>query len=162
VMLVLLVVDRGETAKPGARVCAASRLSGTIARLGGAMWRVVLALGACGPIRIEDGPDSEPEAAIRPPDRTSAPGLTWKSVGAPFVRRGASRCPQRRREGRRPERCAEQRELRHARPRRGAGGAIDFVLDGKGPAMPPKGEPAPSAKEVEGRFLLWLDCGAPK
>jgi hypothetical protein len=38
---------------------------------------------------------------------------------------------------------------------------IDFVLDREDPTMPPEGEPAPPAKEIE-TFLAWLDCGAPE
>jgi hypothetical protein len=125
------------------------------------MWRVVLALGACGP--IPDWKDSGDSAAddSRPLDPDECKGLTWKSVGSPFVQAWCVECHSVSVKG--DDRndapvsvnfdtrdlVAAQAELLH------------FVLDGDGPMMPPEGEPAPSAEEIE-TFLSWLDCDAPE
>ena len=125
------------------------------------MWRVVLALGACGPIPDWRTPDSTPEGGDSPPDPDECEDLTWKSVGAPFVQTWCVGCHS----------VAVKGDDRNDAPNSvnfdtrdlvaAQAELIDFVFEGKGPTMPPKGEPAPSAKEVE-TFLLWLDCGAPK
>jgi uncharacterized membrane protein len=126
------------------------------------MWRVVLALGACGPIPDWKTPDSTPGGgADSQPGPDECAGLTWKSVGAPFVQTWCVQCHS----------VAVKGDDRNDAPNSvnfdtrdlvaAQADLIDFVLDGKGPEMPPKGQAAPSAKEIE-TFLLWLDCGAPQ
>ena len=124
------------------------------------MWRVVLALAACGPIPEWREPDSTPPSDDSQPDPDECKGLTWKSVGSPFVQTWCVACHSVEVKGKdRNDAPAsvnfDSRELVAAQAE-----LIHFVLDGKGPTMPPKGQPAPSAKEIE-TFLLWLDCGAP-
>ena len=125
------------------------------------MWRVVLALGACGPIPDWKTPDSAPEAGDSQPGTEECAGMTWKTVGAPFVQTWCVQCHSVAVKGDDRNDAPnsvnfDTRDLVAAQTE-----LIDFVLDGKGPEMPPKGQPAPSAKEVEA-FLLWLDCGAPE
>jgi hypothetical protein len=122
------------------------------------MWRVLLALGACGP--IPDWKDSADSAAgdSQPPDPDECKGLTWKTVGYPFTQTWCVECHSVGVKGDdRNDAPAsvnfDTRDLVAAQAE-----LIHFVLDGQGPPMPPDG--GPSAKDVE-QFLLWLDCGAP-
>ena len=125
------------------------------------MWRVVLALGACGPIPDWKTLDSAPGAGDSQPGPDECAGLTWKAVGEPFVQTWCVQCHSVALKGDDRNDAPnsvnfDTRDLVAAQT-----SLIHFVLDGAGPPMPPTGEPAPPAKEIE-QFLLWLDCGAPQ
>jgi hypothetical protein len=124
------------------------------------MWRVLLALGACGPIPVFKNPDSTPAGDSEPaPDPDECAPLTWKSVGSPFVQGWCVECHSVAVKGdERNDAPAsvnfDTRDLVSAQAE-----LIEFVLDREKPTMPPDG--GPTAKEIE-TFLLWLDCGAPE
>ena len=126
------------------------------------MWRVLLALGACGPIPVwKDSADSAPAEDSQPPDPSECKGHTWKAVGYPFVQTWCVQCHSVTLEGDdRNDAPASVNFDTHELVAAQAG-IIDLVLDRENPSMPPYGQPAPSAKEIE-TFLLWLDCGAPE
>ena len=122
------------------------------------MWSLVLALGACGPIPEWKEPDST--SGDSQPDPDECKGLTWKSVGDPFVQTWCVACHSVTVKGDDRNDAPnsvnfDTRDLVAAQAE-----LIDLVLDREEPTMPPKGQPAPPAKDIE-QFLLWLDCGAP-
>src|SRR5205085_11668032 len=101
-----------------------------------------------------------PGGGVSQPRADEFAGLTWTSVGAPCVRTWCVQCHSGAVKGADRNDAPvtvnfDTRDLVAAQAE-----LIDFVLVGKGPTMPPKGQPAPSAQEIE-TFLLWLDCGAP-
>ena len=124
------------------------------------MWRVVLALGACGPVPVwKDSADSAPADDSQPPDPDECKPLTWKGVGFPFTQTWCIECHSVAVKGDDRNDAPvsvnfDTRDLVAAQAE-----LIDLVLDRENPIMPPGG--GPSTEEIE-QFLLWLDCGAPE
>ena len=116
---------------------------------------LVLALAGCGADDTDTGPDTDTDVAVDP----ACDGLTWDTVGGPFVRRWCTGC--------------HGPDLDEA-DRAGAPTGVDFAthqdvldrldrfaaraLEADPSPMPPSG--GPTADELDD-VALWIDCGAP-
>jgi uncharacterized membrane protein len=130
------------------------------------MWSVLLASVACGPIPVLAGSDDTARDTDDPatddsdaPLPTECDGLTWRTVGEPFVLSWCLSCHSENVTGDARQDAPKTINFDTREKVEELAAAIEFVLDRDDPTMPPVG--GPSAKETE-RFLLWLDCGAPE